>query len=240
MRPLWTVRHLDTEAQLPKKLERGRAYFIRDSQVIIIDQGDGRGPVRYGDKPGPQGMAGEPIPSLQGQIDELAAASLQSTLNIHYISTKTKKDLSHLESLITDSVSRLQSQSEENSAALMNLLVVVHNKFVDYDDALNTLSKAIAALYPDSWGHEAGDSTNNITKGEILLADGQAYVIDEAYTDADGSVVVLRLYNPTTAETLKAGDTVQIDNGYFTVDSVENVDGTGIISLTLYIEGEDD
>ena len=76
-RPYFTAKHVETMTLLPENLEVGRAYFVDDEQVIVIDHG--RGPVIYGNSPGPQGIAGEPIPQLQEQIDQLAEASLNHT-----------------------------------------------------------------------------------------------------------------------------------------------------------------
>ena len=119
-RPLFSVKHVSTEALLPKNLTIGRAYFIADEKEIVIDHGDGRGPIRYGSKPGPQGMPGEPIPSLQGQIDELALASLATTQNIHWLNKTTKKDVEHLYNFIQENIDLLKSQDEDNSHAIIH------------------------------------------------------------------------------------------------------------------------
>lgn len=75
--PYWSAKHVRTLAELPAKLTLGRAYFVDDEQIIIIDHGSG--PVYYGAKPGPQGQPGEPIPILQNQIDSLTDASFKQT-----------------------------------------------------------------------------------------------------------------------------------------------------------------
>lgn len=81
--PYWSVKHVGTLSLLPEKLTRGRAYFVDDEQIIIIDHG--QGPVIYGGKPGPQGIAGEPSELVQSQIDNLADAALNTQSNIWYL-----------------------------------------------------------------------------------------------------------------------------------------------------------
>lgn len=236
-RPLLSVRHVYTSSQLPAKLERGRVYFISDEQCFVIDMGDGRGAVRYGDKPGPQGIAGEPIPSLQGQIDELAQASLTTTANLHMLNQKTRADITHLRDALAKGMQSLKEQGEYNATALLHMLLISKNIIGTLEEthaAMNILSRTITNFYPASWGGHAGDGTNNITTGEIILADGTAFRVDESYYDGDSNVVTLTIYDTAIAGTLKEGDTVQIDNGYFTVNSISSSGSSGIITITLY------
>ena len=72
---------------LPEKLTRGRAYFVDDEQVIVIDHG--QGPVIYGGKPGPQGQTGEPLPQIQDQIDKLSEAELYTQGTIWQLAQRT-------------------------------------------------------------------------------------------------------------------------------------------------------
>ncbi|MBQ6112601.1 MAG: hypothetical protein IJL01_09445, partial [Synergistaceae bacterium] len=95
-RPFFSVRYAATRNALPPKLERGRAYFIGDEQIILVDYGNG--PIAYGNKPGPQGIAGEPIPQLQGQIDDLASASIETTFHLHEVFEKMLADRKNAES----------------------------------------------------------------------------------------------------------------------------------------------
>lgn len=229
-RPLFSVKHVATEALLPQKLTIGRAYFVADEQIIIIDHGDGRGPVRYGGRPGPQGEPGEPIPSLQGQIDELAAASMQTTINLHQLNTRNKADLTHLQNLIEDNLEIIKSASADNANALMNLLVVVNKKFTDYDNAINILVHTLSNLYPYSHTGTSGDGSNATPTGIMTTEDGLNYKIEESYIDGDTGVVVVTLYN--RIDTLKEGDIVNIDSGYFTVNNIDT--GQGVITVTLY------
>ena len=233
-KPLFSIKHVATEALLPKKLSIGRAYFVADEKEIIIDHGDGRGPVRYGSKPGPQGMPGEPIPSLQGQIDELAEASLATTLNIHLLNKRSRTDFEHLQKIIQDNIDMLKSQDDENASAILSLLLTVIKKFSDYDSAINILASTLANLYPASQGGTAGDGTNETSKGIITTEDGTSYKIEQAYTQGDTGVVVLTLYDTSKISTLNEGDRVEFDSGYFVVNDLTSSDDGGIIALTLY------
>ena len=232
--PLFSIKHVATEALLPKKLTVGRAYFVADEKEIIIDHGDGRGPVRYGSKPGPQGIPGEPIPSLQGQIDELAEASLATTLNIHQMNERNRADFAHLQKIILDNIEMVKSQNEENASAILSVLFTVNKKFSDYDSAINILANTLANFYPDSHGGSSGDGTNNTSKGIITADDGTSYKIEQAYTQGDTGVVVLTLYDTSKVSTLKEGDTVNFDSGYFVVNDLTTSNEGGIIALTLY------
>ncbi len=98
-RPYFTARHLESMALLPDKLELGRVYFIDDEQIIVIDHG--RGPVIYGKSPGPQGIPGEPIPQLQDQIDQLAAASLTVQHTLWAINEREIAEAKHTDSEIS-------------------------------------------------------------------------------------------------------------------------------------------
>lgn len=232
--PLFSIKHVATEALLPKKLTIGRAYFVADEKEIIIDHGDGRGPVRYGSKPGPQGMPGEPIPSLQGQIDELAEASLATSRNIHLLNERSRTDFEHLQKIIQDNIDMLKNQDDENASAILSLLLTVNKKFTDYDSAINILASTLANLYPASQGGTAGDGTNDTPKGIITADDGTSYKIEQAYTQGDTGVIVLTLYDTSAASKLKEGDKVNIDSGYFVVNDLTASGEGGIIALTLY------
>ena len=234
-KPLFSVKHVASLALLPKNLTIGRAYFVDDEQVIVINHGDGRGPVTYGGKPGPQGMAGEPVPSLQGQIDELASASLLHTINLNDFFNRTKIDFEHLKSLITDNIDMLKSQNEDNANAVLNLLLITSKKFAEYDSAINILAQTLSNFYPSSHGGTAGDGTNDTTTGIITAEDGTQYKIEQAYVEGDTGVLVLTIYDTERINTLNKGDKVSYDSGYFIIDNIQNNnDNSGVIALTLY------
>ena len=172
-RPLWTVRHVTSEAELPKTLEKGRAYFVSDEQVIIIDMGDGRGPVRYGDKPGPQGMAGEPIPQMQDMINDLALASVTTTNTIKELREKQRSYDDRIISMLADHADMISSSATDSASSILKLITIVSEKFRSYDDAISILAKTVSNLYPDYWGSHAGDGRSSVTTGEIITAAGK-------------------------------------------------------------------
>ena len=237
-KPVVSFKYVATEALLPQKLTVGRLYFIGDEQAIVCDHGDGRGPIRYGDKPGPQGIAGEPLPQLQEQIDDLAQAALSTLSNLHYINMKTSQDYSALTDRVSEIASNMAMQDSENANAILSLLLMVNKKFTDYDSAISILGQTISKFYPGSHGGKAGDGSNTITTGEIITANGTAFRVDESYYDDGTGVVVLTVYDTARVNTLKPGDMVRIDSGYFTVDSIQSGPAGGTISLTFYTEDE--
>ena len=235
-RPYWKARHVNTRAMLPAKLERGRAYFVDDEQIIIIDHGTG--PVEYGGKPGPQGQAGEPIPSLKGQIDELAEASLRISIALNEINSRRKSDSDNLKAMLQD-ITEMVQQSETNTAsAVLSILTLINNQEEKRDAEIAILTKAIAALYPDTHTGEAGDDSNDTPTGEIITAsDGSSYVIEQSYEENGTGVIVLSFYEPTTTQrisALKEGDSFTIDNNTYTVTDTDGNSSNGVITFTVY------
>ena len=233
-RPYWRARHVSTRALLPAVLDRGRAYFIDDEQIIVIDHGNG--PVEYGGKPGPQGQPGEPIPSLQGQIEYLAEASLRHTITIRDIFQRTKNRNEHIEELLLEHVARLDESDTNTSNAILSLLNLINRKFRDYDAELYTIVKTIANLYPESFQEHAGDGLSGVTSGTLIDdGTGTIWIVDKSYTEGNSGVVILTFYdsyNGTKLSTLKVGDNVTYDSGSFKVNAIDRENGT--ITLTLY------
>ncbi len=172
--PYIGVSHIEKLRKLPDVLERGRAYFVDDEGYIVIDHG--RGPIIYGNRPGPQGEPGEPIPQLQDQIDYL-------------------------------------------TEAIFNILTEITSMTKSYDTAINILAQSIAKLYPESHSSEWKDPEN--TSANLLTTEtGEQYKILDVHMD-DGAFVFLLEPDEQTAEyiaqTLKKGDTVQIENSNWEV-----------------------
>ena len=114
-RPYFTAKHVESMVLLPNNLEIGRAYFVDDEQVIVIDHG--RGPVVYGKSPGPQGIAGEPIPQLQDQIDTLSEAVLITNKTIWDINEREKLEAAQTDSDFLETyrfVNRTTERLEQN------------------------------------------------------------------------------------------------------------------------------
>lgn len=90
----WKPEHVNTLAELPDKLVKGRAYFISELGVVVIDHGDGLGPQFYGNRPGIQGPPGEPVPSMQSDIEahSLAIANIQLLMSRYDKTYSTRFD----------------------------------------------------------------------------------------------------------------------------------------------------
>lgn len=90
----WKAEHVNTLAELPEKLVKGRAYFISELGVVVIDHGDGLGPQFYGSRPGIQGPPGEPVPRMQSDIEahSLAIANIQLLMSRNNKTYNTRFD----------------------------------------------------------------------------------------------------------------------------------------------------
>lgn len=282
-RPYWRVKHVGTLSQLPDKLTRGRAYFVDDEQVIIIDHG--RGPVTYGGKPGPQGQAGEPLPRLQDQIDKLSEAELYtqetlwyltqrmdekfetaagriSDLSEHHesdmeaaqaritqeaalakdytdqlaaqtaeheaaITARQESDLEHLHELIDRTDSRLQSQADHHTEAILSLISTIQEKFTSYDNALAIITKSIASLYPAPYAEEKPEDPLD---GETLTTDAGTWKIEQTYL-SDGTILLELDAEELLIDTLQVGDKVDYDGSTWKVQSKEVQDGMIVLTL---------
>ncbi|MBQ3653302.1 MAG: hypothetical protein II954_02665 [Synergistaceae bacterium] len=228
-RPYYSVKHVESMALLPEKLTRGRAYFVDDEQVIVIDHG--RGPVIYGGKPGPQGATGEPIPELQDQIDSLVQAELTTQKNLWELKTLHKEDINRLQDSWDGKAEHLQEQADLNAAAILSLIDTLQEKITQYDAAISTLAKTVANLYPANFNPEGGETNADPLDGEQITTDAGTWTIEQTILE-DGSIVLNLSATELVIDTIDVGDSVGYDGTNWTVSSVtRNDDGT--ISLTL-------
>ena len=116
----WSIKHVESMLDLPDTLTRGRAYFVDDERVIVIDHG--RGPVVYGGKAGPQGIAGDPLPQLQEQADYLAAASFSLQGLIYELHQKHKTETARLDSALEAETQRAADALAAETARLDSAL----------------------------------------------------------------------------------------------------------------------
>lgn len=244
-RPYFTAKHVESMSLLPENLEVGRAYFVDDEQVIVIDHG--RGPVIYGGATGPQGIAGEPIPQLQEQIDKLVDASLTQSKTIWDINTRevaeaksTAERFSNLQAHFTQSLAdteqRLEtlisSESEnrhtEIAALQEEITTAINDQAERFDSALNILAKSIANLYPEHYAPE--DSQDDPLDNETIYTDSGAYTIQQTILK-DGTVVLNLTPQEQVIDSLKAGDSVDFDGSTWIVEEITNSDG--VTSITI-------
>ena len=222
-RPYFTAKHVESMSLLPETLEIGRAYFVDDEQVIVIDHG--RGPVIYGGATGPQGVAGEPLPMIQSQIDALAAGafSMQKTIwDINSREIDRHNEIQNLiESVKAEITQTIQTQRTDIDAAMQE-------QADRMDSALNILAKSIANLYPEHYAPE--DSQDDPLDNETVYTDSGAYTIQQTILD-DGTVILNLTPQEQVIDTLKVGDSVDFDGGYWTVEGITTEDGVTSIIL---------
>ena len=231
-RPYFTAKHVESMSLLPDTLEIGRAYFVDDEQVIVIDHG--RGPVIYGGAAGPQGAAGEPIPQLQEQIDALAAEAFTTQKTIWDINKRELDRHEQIQGIIEDVkeeiTSAIQTQREELSEAMQTqreeLTAAMQEQADRMDSALNILAKSIAELYPSHYPPEEADPLDN----ETVYTDSGAYTIQQTVLD-DGTVILNLTPQTQVVDTLQAGDTVDFDGSTWTVENISTTDG--VTSITI-------
>lgn len=233
-KPYFTAKHVESMALLPETLEVGRAYFVDDEQVIVIDHG--RGPVTYGGATGPQGIAGEPIPQLQSQIDSLTAEALTTQKTIWDINTREVAHYEAIQSTIADVRSEIlqviQNQTETFNEALQaqhdDLTTALQDQGERIDSALNILAKSIANLYPEHYAPE--DSQDDPLDNETVSTPAGSWTIQQT-TLKDGTIVLNLEAQSLVIDTIHIGDTVDFDGSTWTVEDISTTDGTTSITI---------
>lgn len=254
-RPYFTAKHVESMSLLPENLTIGRAYFVDDEQVIVIDHG--RGPVVYGKSPGPQGIAGEPIPQLQDQIDALAEAALttqrtiwdinereihkheqlmqyvdstrdEQTLQLQALKSEVDANLEHSDSELIKHFEHAEEMSAHNAVAISALIKTIHEQFKKYDSALSILAKSVAELYPEHYAAE--DSQDDPLDNETVSTPAGSWTIQQT-TLKDGTVVLNLEAQSLVIDSIKIGDSVDFDGSTWTVEDVTTQDGTTTITI---------
>ena len=211
-RPYFTAKHVESMSLLPGTLEVGRAYFVDDEQVIVIDHG--RGPVIYGGATGPQGAAGEPIPQLQGQIDALAAQAFTTQKTIWDINKRELDRHEQIQEIIAGVKAEIAADIQEQADRM--------------DSALNILAKSIANLYPEHYAPE--DSQDDPLDNETVSTPAGSWTIQQT-TLKDGTIVLNLEAQDLVIDTIQIGDTVDFDGATWTVEDVSTTDGTTSITI---------
>ena len=146
-RPYFTAKHIESMALLPDNLEIGRAYFVDDEQVIVIDHG--RGPVIYGKSPGPQGIAGEPIPQLQDQINHLAEAELTTQRTIWDINERETQRYHETNKKIADTQKDIYKAIDRETEKVINAQILLEERLIsmhlEQGQAISNLTDTVAA-----------------------------------------------------------------------------------------------
>ena len=180
-RPYYSVKHVRTLAELPQKLTRGRAYFVDDEAYIIIDHG--MGPVIYGNKSGPQGQPGEPIPILQAQIDELTRASFGNTFNLYEFNNARKQDIQFEMDQREVNMTDIYTQLNFVSNAVLTLTKITS----DIAENLRGTENAMLKLLLDN---EQVSTVTPLKQYDVLTTDGYSWSISEAaVSDEEGTLI---------------------------------------------------
>ena len=245
-RPYYSVKHVESLSDIPQNLTRGRAYFVDDEQVIVIDHG--QGPITYGGKPGPQGQAGEPLPQLQEQLDDNAAASLTTSKTIWGFHKDYKANIQRLDdnasalaksldnkaSIVAgqadDKFEFVKALTDKNAEAILLLINEVQTKFNEYDSGMAIIAKSIANLYPESF-NQGGENNEDPLDGETLSTDAGTWTIQQTILK-DGSIVLNLTAKTLSIENITIGDSVDFDQSTWRITGAsQNEDGS--VSITL-------
>ena len=232
--PYFTAKHVESMSLLPDNLEIGRAYFVDDEQVIVIDHG--RGPVIYGGATGPQGVAGEPLPQIQEQIDNLAASAFTTQKTIWEINQRELERHEQIQSTISDTRAEIYAAIQQQVALLNSalqeqgetLFAAMQEQSDRVDSALNILAKSIAELYPAHYPPE--DSQDDPLDNETVSTPAGSWVIQQT-TLKDGTIVLNLEATDLVIDTIQIGDSVDFDGATWTVEDVSTQDG--VTSITI-------
>ena len=137
-------------------------------------------------------------------------------------------DFEHIHTLINDTSSRLQAQTDNHTEAILSFIHTVQKKFTSYDNALAILTKTIAALYPSPYAEEKPEDPLD---GETITTESGTWKIEQTYL-SDGTIMLELDAEELLIDTLQAGDKVDYDGSTWTVQSKESQDGMIILTLT--------
>lgn len=235
-RKYFSIRHVETLALLPQVLTPGTAYFVDDEKIIVVDYGDGRGPITYGGS-----YPAITIPPtigngfLQEQINTLSGGVLVLEKAYWDESEHIRQELSHITNQLTTATENLIQQSAANAEGILRLAGIINDQANRTNAALSILTKAITDIYNYMTSQGAvipspSSGDNDPLDNEILETDSGSWVIQQTY-NADGSMSFELQAVELTINTLKAGDKLTYGGEEWTVESIENADGTITLSL---------
>ena len=183
----WSARHVGTRSRLPAKLTKGRAYFIEDEQVIVVDHG--KGAITYGSQPGPQGEPGEPLPFLQEQIDNLDEASLNTIHALWVIYQIVLNKISELDddtARVIDDISQTISSNAQTAQDYTDALEGRITSRLDTTDATISSNAQAAQDYTDTLRADLTTlHTRDLSHIHLLIADTDNRLQDQIDNLAD-------------------------------------------------------
>ena len=145
-RPNWKARHVRTLAELPEKLIKGRAYFIDDEGIILIDHGDKRGVQIYGNRPGIQGQPGEPVPQIFADLESLSRAAINNASTLNYEIQSRRKSQEIEKNFRLESEQNLQNQIDSLVKAILNQAATLNAENQNRKELKSNLQEQINSL----------------------------------------------------------------------------------------------
>ena len=249
-RPYFAAKHVESMSLLPENLTIGRAYFVDDEQVIVIDHG--RGPVVYGKSPGPQGIAGEPIPQLQDQINALAEAELTTQRTIWEINEREVENAAQTDTAISLLRQNLTQEINDNYRDLDEKIAAesvrresdIASLTAKHDMETQALTETVAANleHSDSQTESKFEYVKELTAHNAEAITSLIATIHEQFQKYDSALNILaksisELYPEHYAPEDSQDDpldneTVYTDAGAYTIQQTTLKDGTVILNLT--------
>lgn len=200
----WTVKHVESLADLPENLTIGRAYFVDSEHYIIIDHGAGA--VIYGNREGQRGIPGAPIPELQAQIDSLTVASLRQLTAIDDFNQRHKQAEAEIKSDVNAKHSELQNYIKVVDDRRVAGLLESYSQLQKLSEAIITLTSITSELADNLRGTEGtilklllqDEQSNPVTPlqqyDNITTTDGYSWKVTEV--GEDGTLVFVLVDKP--------------------------------------------
>ena len=232
-RKLFHIAHVESSALLPQNLTPGTAYFVDDEKYIVIDYGDGRGPITYGGAAGvivnPTGNSG----FLQDQINTLAGGVLTLEKDYWEETQYIRQQLTHIAGKTDEEISHLESLTEANSEGILYLAGLINDQANKTNAALSILTKAVTDIYeilntepaivPDTGNSDPLDN-------ETVETDAGSWVIQQTF-NPDGSMTLELEAITLAVDVIETGEKLSYDGQEWTVTSIEREDGTISVEL---------
>ena len=136
-------------------------------------------------------------------------------------------DFEHIHTLISDAGSRLQSQTDNHTEAILSLIMTMQDKFTSYDNALAIITKTLSSLYPSPYAEEQPEDPLD---GETITTEAGTWKIEQTYLD-DGTIMLELDADELLITTLQVGDKVDYDGSTWQV--VSKTEEDGMLTLTL-------
>ena len=159
---------------------------------------------------------------------EIERVSQEHTNDVATLQQVIAENLQHSDSLTQERFDFVKELTDHNAEAIASLINTLQTQFAKYDSALNILARSISELYPEHFAPE--DSQNDPLDNETISTDAGSWTIQQTILK-DGTVVLNLAATELVIDTLKIGDSVDFDGGYWTVEDISTTDG--VTSITI-------